>query len=531
MAFGDALELDTALFELRRDGRQVPMEPQAFDVLTYLVAHRDRVVSKEELMDAIWGGRFVTEAALTSRIKQVRRAVGDDGHAQRLIRTVHGRGYRFVAPLRDEEATDSTQPAARAEPPPGAASPIRYTVSDGLHIAYQVTGAGDRDIVLIPGFLSHLELDWGDPRHAHFLDRLGTMGRLIRFDKRGTGMSDRPPGVPDLETRMHDVLAVMDAVGSREAVLCGYSEGGPMAVLLAATHPERVSSLVLYGSYAKRVWSPDYPWARTAEAQATVSERLVTGWDWEADCRWRCPSADAAMQQWWARRMRAAATPSTVRALLEMNSMVDVRRALPAVRRPALVLHRVGDELFAVGDARYLAEHIPGARLQLLSGDDHLICGDPDQILDAIEAFLADLPQAGPEPVRALAAVAAVADEEADVLVTELASAGGRLRRDRDGRAVVLFDGPARAVRAGLAHLASRSARLGLAIAEVPRDSEQVDGPGVAAAVRLAATAPPGSLVVSSTVGTLLAASGAVLEPTESGSARDAEPVLRVVSA
>ncbi|MDF2969335.1 MAG: prkC 33 [Nocardioidaceae bacterium] len=531
MAFGDALELDTALFELRRDGRQVPMEPQAFDVLTYLVAHRDRVVSKEELMDAIWGGRFVTEAALTSRIKQVRRAVGDDGHAQQLIRTVHGRGYRFVAPLRDEEGTGSTQPAARAEPPPGATSPIRYTVSDGLHIAYQVTGAGDRDIVLIPGFLSHLELDWGDPRHAHFLDRLGTMGRLIRFDKRGTGMSDRPPGVPDLETRMHDVLAVMDAVGSREAVLCGYSEGGPMAVLLAATHPERVSSLVLYGSYAKRVWSPDYHWARTSEAQATVTERLVTGWDWEADCRWRCPSADAAMQQWWARRMRAAATPSTVRALLEMNSMVDVRRALPAVRRPTLVLHRVGDELFAVGDARYLAEHIPGARLQLLSGDDHLICGDPDQILDAIEAFLADLPQAGPEPMRALAAVAAVAGEEADVLVTELASAGGRLRRDRDGRAVVLFDGPARAVRAGLAHLASRSARLGLAIAEVPRDSEQVDGPGVAAAVRLAATAPPGSLVVSSTVGVLLSASGVVLEPTESGSALDAEPVLRVVSA
>ena len=173
----------------------------------------------------------------------------------------------------------------------------------------------------------------------------------------------------------------------------------------------------------------------------------------------------------------------------------------------------------------------PAPGLQLLSGDDHLICGDPDQILDAIEAFLADLPQAGPEPMRALAAVAAVAGEEAEVLVTELASAGGRLRRDRDGRAVVLFDGPARAVRAGLAHLTSRSARLGLAIAEVPRDSEQVDGPGVAAAVRLAATAPPGSLVVSSTVGVLLSASGVVLEPTESGSARDAEPVLRVVSA
>ena len=119
--------------------------------------------------------------------------------------------------------------------------------------------------MLISGFVSHLDLDWDDPRHAHFLDRLGTMGRLIRFDKRGTGMSDRPPGVPDLETRMHDVLAVMDAVGSERAVLVGYSEGGPMAMMMAAMHPERVQSLVLYGAYARRTWAEDYPWAQTQE--------------------------------------------------------------------------------------------------------------------------------------------------------------------------------------------------------------------------------------------------------------------------
>ena len=181
LGFGDGLELDTARFELRRAGRRVPMEPQAFEVLSHLVAHRDRVVAKEELMDVVWGGRFVSETAVTSRIKQVRRAVGDDGRTQGLIRTVHGRGYRFVASAQDLE------PAVRSS------GPIRYTVSDGLHIAYQVTGSGERDIVLIPGFISHLEQDWGDPRHAHFLDRLGTFGRLIRFDKRGTGMSDRPP--------------------------------------------------------------------------------------------------------------------------------------------------------------------------------------------------------------------------------------------------------------------------------------------------------------------------------------------------
>src|SRR5262245_56656838 len=251
-AFAGGLVLDTALFELRRNGEPVAMEPQTFDVLTYLVAHRDRVVSKQELMDAVWGNRFVTEAAVTSRIKQARRALGDDGRHQQLIRTVHGRGYHFVADVPHEGPDDANAPAPAGIHLASAEAPIRYTVSDGLHIAYQVTGGGDMDIVLIPGFVSHLELDWGHPAHASFLDRLGTMGRLIRFDKRGTGMSDRPEGLPDLEKRMHDVMSVMGAAGCERAVLCGYSEGGPMAILMAATHPERVSALVLYGTYARR---------------------------------------------------------------------------------------------------------------------------------------------------------------------------------------------------------------------------------------------------------------------------------------
>ena len=143
------------------------------------------------------------------------------------------------------------------------------------------------------------------------------MGRLIRFDKRGTGMSDRPPGVPDLETRMHDVLAVMDAVGSERAVVCGYSEGGPMALMFAAMHPERVQSLVLYGTYAKRTWAEDYPWAQTQEEREAYTDELVTGWDWEADLLMRCPSGDEAMQRWWARgcappRRRGPSEPSWI---------------------------------------------------------------------------------------------------------------------------------------------------------------------------------------------------------------------------
>jgi pimeloyl-ACP methyl ester carboxylesterase len=518
LAFDDGLVLDTTLFELRRHGRIVAMEPQTFDVLTYLVAHRDRVVPKEELMDAVWGGRFVTEAAVTSRIKQARRAMGDDGRAQRVIRTVHGRGYRFVAGI---SATGGDGPADPGSVQDGVSTPIRYTVSDGLHIAYQVTGGGADgvDIVLIPGFVSHLELDWADPRYAHFLDRLGTCGRLIRFDKRGTGMSDRPQGLPDLETRMHDVLAVMDAVGSRRAVLCGYSEGGPMAILMTATHPERVSSLVLYGSYARRTRTKGYPWAPTGEERRQYTDWLVGAWDWEADLLRRCPSGDQAMQRWWGHRMRAAATPSTVRALMDMNSAVDVRDALGAVRVPTLILHREADAMVPVGGAHYLAEQLPSATLRVLEGADHLPCGNPDQILDEIEAFLSGV-HTGERQTDALAAVVAVAGESVSSVVDALLARGGRLRSTQRGEPVVLFDGPATAVRCVQASLHG-GARAGVSIAEVARDSPAADGPGVRLADQLARDAGPGELWVSAAARMLLAGSAVGLEPTtDGGSAR-----------
>jgi len=506
----DDLELDTGLFELRRQGARVPLEPQAFDVLVYLVSHRDRVVPKEELMDAIWGGRFVTEAAVTSRIKQVRRAVGDDGQAQRVIQTVHGRGYRFVAPLRDSAATDEPSDGLT-----GPIGPVRYTTSDGLHIAYQVSGRTDGlgpDIVLISGFISHLELDWEDARHAHFLHRLGSMGRLIRFDKRGTGMSDRPPGVPDLETRIHDVLAVMDAVDSRRAALFGYSEGGPMALLMAATHPERVAALVLYAVYAKRLWSEDYPWAQTAEERAVYTDALVGRWDWEADARMRIPSADESMQRWWAHRMRASATPSTVRALMDMNSLVDVRDVLPAVRVPTLVLHRSGDALFKVAESKYIADRVDSARFEVLDGVDHFVSGNPDQILDAVEPFLAETPPPA-APALALAAVVAMSGaSRGDAVLAELTAAGGRVRQDAAGRPVLLFDGPAAAVRAAQARR-REDVGLGIAVAEVERETSVVRGPGVREAMDIADLAPTGEVWLSPTVGVLLAGSTIEVEP------------------
>jgi pimeloyl-ACP methyl ester carboxylesterase len=510
----DDLELDLSVFELRRRGVRVPMEPQAFDVLAYLVTHRERTVAKEELMDAVWGGRFVTETAVTSRIKQVRRAVGDDGQAQRVVRTVHGRGYHFVAAT--EEATREAQPEVAGRPVESVRDrgPVRYAKSDGLSIAYQVTGEGERDLVLVPGFVSHLELDWADPRHAHFLERLSSLGRLIRFDKRGTGLSDRPDGLPDLEIRMHDVLGVMDAAGSERAVLFGYSEGGPMATLFAAAHPARVEALVLYGAYAKRLRTPDYPWAPTAEERSRYADRLAGEWSWEADLRLMCPSADDDMARWWGQRARAAASPSTVRALIGMNSLVDVRDALPAVRVPTLVLHRRGDRDSLPEEGRYLADHIPGARFVELPGADHFVAVDPDQILDQVEAFLADAPAEEP-PERALAAVLAVAGEDADAVAATLAAAGARAGRTPEGRPVAVYDGPATALRAAARYLGERprAVAMGLHIAEIVRRGERVDGPGVAAAVALADLAPVADLWASRTVHDLVAGSGVALQP------------------
>ena len=270
--------------------------------------------------------------------------------------------------------------------------PVRYARSGDLNIAYQVTGDGPLDVVLISGFVSHLEKDWEEPGHARFLERLGSIVRLIRFDKRGTGLSDRPPGLPDLETRMDDVRAVMDAADSRRAVLFGYSEGGPMAILFAATYPERTRALVLYGAYAKRLDpDDDYPWAPTREARAAYIEHLERDWGFEADMKMMCPSADEALARWWGERCRAAASPGAIKALNEMNSLIDVRALLPAIRVPTLVVHRGTDYDVRVEEGRYIAERIRGARFVELPGADHFVGVDPDQILDVVEPFLAEL--------------------------------------------------------------------------------------------------------------------------------------------
>jgi pimeloyl-ACP methyl ester carboxylesterase len=413
----------------------------------------------------------------------------------------------------------------------------RYAKSGDVNIAYQVVGDGPIDLVLVPGFVSHLEIDWELPRYAHFLERLAGFSRLILFDKRGTGLSDRPGGLPDLETRMDDVRAVMDAVGSERAALFGYSEGGPMCCLFAATHPERTTALALYGTYAKRQDpDPDYPWAATRLQREEYAAQVEREWGAESDLSSYVSDADEVTIQWWRRRARASASPGAARDLILMNSQIDVRHVLPTIRVPTLVLHRRGDRDSRVDEGRYVAEHVPGARFVELEGVDHLPAVDADQIVDEIEEFLTGSRRVH-ETDRVLATVLFTdivgSSERAarlgdgrwrELLLQHHADVRNELERWR-GREVdtagdgflAAFDGPARGIRCACAvrdrvRALGIDVRAGLHTGECELVGEKVVGIAVHTGARVAAAAAAGEVLVSQTVKDLVAGSGIEFE-------------------
>ena len=266
-----------------------------------------------------------------------------------------------------------------------------YARSGKVNIAYQAFGDGPVDLVFVPGFISHIELAWEEPYLARFLRRLAAFARVIFFDKRGTGLSDPAPRPPGLAERMDDIRVVMDAAGSERAALFGVSDGGCLCIAFTVAHPQRSASLVTYGSFARRLRSDDYPWGWPAEHLAEVLRGMDRGWatgTWWAAAN---PSvaADEQYQAWWARYLRAAASPSMGRGALGLNAELDIRHLLPSVRVPTLVIHRTNEQWVDVGNSRYLAAHIDGAQLVEVSGVDHRPwLGDADEILDAIETFL-----------------------------------------------------------------------------------------------------------------------------------------------
>src|SRR3954466_5741558 len=419
-----------------------------------------------------------------------------------------------------------------------SAPPTRYAKSGDASIGYQVVGDGPIDLVLVLGFATHLDLQWEMPAFARFFERLSSFSRLIVFDKRGTGLSDPVADAPTLEERVDDVRAVMDAAGSGRAALFGISEGGPMSVLFAATHPERVTALVLHGAMGRTTWAPDYPWAVPADAlRESAAEFIAPFWGEPSDAMLDlfAPSfaGDSTAMEFTARMERSAASPAMVQQIFEMFLDIDVRDVLPAIHVPTLVLHRRGDRVVNRRAGEELAARIPGARYVELPGVDHLPwAGDAEDVLGDIEEFLTGT-RSTPEPDRVLATVMFTDIVGSTERATELGDARWRallsdhhkaVRRELDrfhGREVktlgdgylATFDGPARAIKCGQAitqgsRASGLEVRIGLHTGEVEVMDGDVGGIAVHIAARVGALAGAGEVLVSSTVKDLVAGSG-----------------------
>ncbi len=415
----------------------------------------------------------------------------------------------------------------------------KYAKSGDVHIAYQVIGDGPFDLVFVMGWISHLDYLWEGPS-AHFLLRLASFSRLIIFDKRGTGLSDRVAELPTIEQRMDDVRAVMDAAGSERAALLGISEGAAMCAVFAATYPQRTAALVMYGAYARRRWHPDYPWAPTLEQRQAFLDAIERGWGRAEDLDTLAPGAvgNEPFRKWWAAYQQRSASPGAALALAEMNTQIDIRHVLPAIHVPTLILHRTGDLDIDVGGARHMAEHIRGARYVELPGNDHLVfAGDQEAVLGEIEQFLTGT-RPVPEPDTVLAtilffeiveavATAARLGERAwhDLLITHEAMVREQLHHHRGRQVqitpagfVAIFDGPARAIRCAMAIVTETrdmglSVRAGLHTGDWPLAGSNASGMASEITARVLASASPGEVVVSSTVTDLVAGSGLTFEP------------------
>jgi len=425
--------------------------------------------------------------------------------------------------------------AVSGQPP--AVPATRYARSAGIDIAYQVLGDGPFDLVFASGWVTHLEYAWQQPRVADFYRRLAAFSRLILFDKRGSGLSERLPAdrAPTLDERMDDLRVVMDAAGSQQAALVGASEGGSMSMLFAATYPERTRALVLYGSYARRVASDDYPIGPTVEEWDRSIDRLEEEWGGPVALDWVAPSVagDPAIAEWWATYLRLGATPRGGAELLRMNAEIDARAILPSIRTPTLVLHRRGDRALPVEGGRYIAERIPGARFVELPGEDHQYwAGDTELLLGEIEEFLTGTRRAPPSD-RVLATLlftdivdstghlAAMGDaawrgvlNQHDLLVRGILGVHGGVEVSTTGDGFVArFDRPGRAV---LAALAIRDAvrgiglevRAGVHTGELELVDGEIRGLAVHLAARVMAQAGPGEVMVTRTVRDLVAGSG-----------------------
>jgi class 3 adenylate cyclase/alpha-beta hydrolase superfamily lysophospholipase len=415
----------------------------------------------------------------------------------------------------------------------------RYAKSEDVNIAYQVVGSGPLDLVYVPGWVSHVELAWELPDLAAGFERLASFARVILFDKRGTGMSDPVPAseLPTLEQRMDDVRAVMDAVGAERAAIFGASEGGNMSMLFAATYPERTAALATFGCTARRIWSPDYPWAPTWEERSKAFDLVERQWkdglDWEDVAPSLSPPALAELSRYY----RLCASPGAALALMQMNTEVDVRPVLPTIGVPTVVMHRTDDRDARVEEGRFIAGQIAGARFVEFPGADHSWwTQDREAILDEIEELVTGIRPA-PQPNRVLATVLFTDIVGSTERVRELGDHGwaellarhhALVRRELErfrGREVdtagdgflATFDGPARGVRCGVAIAEAvrdlgLDVRAGLHTGECELLGDKVAGIAVHTGARVSGLAGPGEVLVSATVRDLVSGSGIEFE-------------------
>ena len=386
----DGYELDTRRFELRREGAIVAVEPQVFSVLAYLAAHADRLVDKEELLDAVWQTRFVTESALTSRIKAARRAIGDDGRTQHAIRTIHGRGYRFVAAVteRSQRVASDVDPLLNAE--------LGYCrAADGARIAFASTGSGP-PLVKAANWLTHLRFDPTSAIWRHWVRDLSRRHRLVRYDERGCGMSDWDVADVSFDANVRDLESIVEHRGLERFALLGISQGGAVAAAYAARHPERFSQLVLYGAF---------PLGRAMRARSEAERRdaemmmdlLETGWAREESPFGSMLASqfmpDGTPEQWAAfvEAQQRTTSAHNARRLMNVSQRIDVTEVAPQVTVPTLVLHATGDRRVPLDQGQLFADLIPRATFVAIESHNHILLGDEPAwkvFVEEVERFI-----------------------------------------------------------------------------------------------------------------------------------------------
>jgi len=506
-SFGE-FRVDAARFEIARGGKVLAVEPQVLELLILLLRHRDRVVTRDELLETVWSGKVVSDTTLSSRIKTARQVIGDDGARQDYIKTIHGRGFRFVGEVAEQQAPTAA-PAAPQDRPA-----TRYARSGEVHVAYQVFGDGPARLVFAPGFVSHIDNYWDSPRFRDWLDGLGRLARVAMFDKRGTGLSDPVSALPPMDERMDDLRAVMDAAGFETAHVMGISEGGSLAAMFAAHHPERCEGLIIYGGFAQF-----RHWHRDDASLQRLFDYVETDWGTGKSLPLFAPTVgeNPEMIRWWGQFERLGATPGACIALMRMNSRIDITGVLPGIRVPTLVIHRKDDVLIEIEAGRQLAAGIPGAKYAELPGVDHLPwVGNSDRIVEEIADFMR-YPRRCEASDRAVATIVLIRGAEAGALEQELRRfRASRVAARPDGVAAT-FDGPARALECAVSVSRLLRARglehhIGVHTGEIRLDGADLQGTAMDISSDVAARAASNEILASRTVHDLVAGSGIALE-------------------